>query len=76
MNFSQALSELQSGNKVTRPCWSDFDQKVWLKEITFNGFAPTLVQYNYHIHSGNIDKYPGAVMDYDDMTAVDWEIVD
>lgn len=74
MNFASALAELKAGNKIYRPCWWANDQLVWIKEVTFNGFEPTLVQYNYSIDTDNTDKYPGAMIDYDDMCAVDWKV--
>lgn len=74
MNLASALAELKAGNKVFRPDWNTDDQKIWLKEVTFNGFEPTLVQYNYFPSTDHTDKYPGAALDYDDMCAVDWEV--
>lgn len=75
MQFGTALAELKAGNAVGRELWNDYQEVVYLKEIKFNGFAPTLVQYHKY-SSGNVLKYPGALVDYDDMCADDWEIVE
>jgi hypothetical protein len=74
-NFAWALNQLQTGNSVRRNHWKYNDKSAsHLMEVTFNGFAPCLVQYNT-FPDGSTDKYPGALLDYEDMVAGDWEIV-
>jgi len=73
-NFAWALEQLQSHKAVKRAFWDFLDRSsAYLKEVTFKGFAPCLVQYNT-FPDGTVDKYPGAVIDYEDMIAGDWEL--
>lgn len=75
LNFAQALVALQEGSKISRSIWRDAWEHVWLKQVTFNGYEPCLVQYNQDRDTMAIRRFPGALMDYDDITANDWEVI-
>lgn len=69
--FSLAISWLQQGIKMKREAWQN---DVFIKEVKFNGFEPTLV--TYYGKDGENGKTPGGFLDWDDMIANDWVIVE
>jgi hypothetical protein len=75
-NFAWALQQLQSGKAVRRYDWQFLDKSsAYIKEVSFKGFKPCLVQYN-KFSDGAMDKYPGAILDYDELIAGDWELAE
>lgn len=71
LTFGMALAALREGKKVRLPHWTE---GTYLKEITFNGFAPSLVEYCYDSETGEHTGYPGAEIDYSSLCSNEWEV--
>lgn len=71
MNIHAAIANLAAGKSVRRALWLD---TVYLKVVTFNGFAPTVVTYGLETHDSLIKPIPGDSFDWDDCLATDWEL--
>lgn len=71
--FPVALSALRSGSRVTRRSWAD---GVYIREIAFNGFEPTLVEYCPQPDDNPVGKFPGALLHWEDLIADDWVILE
>jgi hypothetical protein len=63
-----AVALLAYGEKVARAVW---DNGSYLRKITFNGFSPCYVQY----HADGTTTV-GVTLDWDDLEARDWLLVD
>lgn len=73
LTFGMALAALREGKKVRLPHWSVGN---YLKEITFNGFEPSLVEYAYDSTTGEHRGWPGAEIDYSSLCSNEWEVTE
>lgn len=72
MPFYLVLLALQQGFPARRVIW---DEDVYIKQVTFNGFEPTLVAYQSDDVTGAAVRFPGTTLQWDDIIADDWELV-
>lgn len=73
MPFYLVLLALKEGFPARRAHW---DADMYVKQVTFNGFEPTLVAYqNDDDDVGGQARFPGTALSWDDITAEDWELV-